>query len=80
MAGNKQKLLSNITFALQSAMKQFKEVKGIKQNKILVTIITEKWGGNVEREVAEFFCLNEDATRNQIQVVPPHNVSISSAF
>ncbi|XP_032794529.2 uncharacterized protein LOC116931121 [Daphnia magna] len=69
LAENKQKLLSNITFALQSAMKQFKEVKGIKQNKILVTIITEKWGGNVEREVAEFFCLNEDATRNQIQII-----------
>ncbi|XP_057366047.1 uncharacterized protein LOC130686907 [Daphnia carinata] len=69
LAEKKQKLLSNITFALQSAMEQFKEVKGTKQKKLLVTIITVKWGGNVEREVADFFCSNEDATSNQIQII-----------
>ncbi|KAI9560442.1 hypothetical protein GHT06_014460 [Daphnia sinensis] len=69
LAEKKQKLLSNITFALQSATKQFKEVKEKKQKKLLVTIITVKWKGNVEREVAEFFCSNEDATSNQIQVI-----------
>nr|CAH0110935.1 unnamed protein product [Daphnia galeata] len=65
----KQKLLSNISSALQNTMKQFKELKGKKDKEILITILTVCWDGKVEQEFGEFYCSSRDSSNVQIQVI-----------